>query len=563
MIRKLLCLSVLFLFTYPLISQTIVSTTPENKKVILEEFTGINCVYCPDGHAIAQSIKDDNPDDVFLVNIHVGNFATPGAGQPDYRTPFGTAINNQAGVVGYPAGTVNRQVFPGWSQNGASGTAMNRNFWTPASNQIQTEPSYVNLGVEASIDLNTRELTVHVEAYYTGNSPVGTNKLNVALLQNNTLGPQIGGGMGENYNHMHRLVHMLTGQWGVDVNTTTTGSFIDETFTYTIPADYNNIPVDFYEAEMEVVVFMTETTQEIISGNGTYATYSGLAHTNDANIKDVNDVMDQCNDVLSPVIKIQNTGTNPLTSLDIEYSINGGATEIYNWTGNLTSLLSETIELPEINYTLQPTNTLLITIPNDDDLLNNEATLDFNESSLNGTGSMVLTIQTDQYGSEVRWNIKDSQGTTLYQGGPYGNNQTITIPITLTDDCFSFNLIDLYGDGGGPVSLEDSDGTVIYSTNGSYGTGESVNFSSNGVLSTESNTIDMLTLYPNPSGGIINIQTKNNLDMTVFDITGKQVFEAFDVSNGDQLDLSILNAGLYLVKMNDGLNESTQKLIIK
>ena len=32
------------------ISQTFVSTTPENKNVILEEFTGITCVYCPDGH---------------------------------------------------------------------------------------------------------------------------------------------------------------------------------------------------------------------------------------------------------------------------------------------------------------------------------------------------------------------------------------------------------------------------------------------------------------------------------------------------------------------------------
>ena len=35
------------------ISQTFVSTTPENKNVILEEFTGITCVYCPDGHRIA------------------------------------------------------------------------------------------------------------------------------------------------------------------------------------------------------------------------------------------------------------------------------------------------------------------------------------------------------------------------------------------------------------------------------------------------------------------------------------------------------------------------------
>jgi hypothetical protein len=44
--------------------QTIVSTSPENKKVVLEEFTGIKCVFCPQGHAIAQAIQNNNPDDV-------------------------------------------------------------------------------------------------------------------------------------------------------------------------------------------------------------------------------------------------------------------------------------------------------------------------------------------------------------------------------------------------------------------------------------------------------------------------------------------------------------------
>ena len=59
------------------ISQTFVSTTPENKNVILEEFTGITCVYCPDGHRIAQDLHDANPNDVFLINIHTGGYASP------------------------------------------------------------------------------------------------------------------------------------------------------------------------------------------------------------------------------------------------------------------------------------------------------------------------------------------------------------------------------------------------------------------------------------------------------------------------------------------------------
>src|SRR5690606_14335705 len=99
---------------------------------------------------------------------------------------------------------------------------------------------------------------------------------------------------------------------------------------------------------------------------------------------------------------------------DINYSINGGTIETYTWTGSLTPLLFETIELPEIAYSIQPVNSLLISLPNDDDNTNNVETIDFNESPLNGTGSMVLTVQTDGWGNEVRWNIKNTQGTTLY-----------------------------------------------------------------------------------------------------------------------------------------------------
>ena len=57
--------------------------------------------------------------------------------------------------------------------------------WSNASNQTRNQSSYVNVATTATIDVNTRLLTVFVEAYYTGASPVASNRLNVALLQNN------------------------------------------------------------------------------------------------------------------------------------------------------------------------------------------------------------------------------------------------------------------------------------------------------------------------------------------------------------------------------------------
>ena len=64
-------------FSNLLLAQTFVSTIAENKNVVLEEFTGISCTYCPDGHRIAKDIFNQNPNDVVLINIHTGSFATP------------------------------------------------------------------------------------------------------------------------------------------------------------------------------------------------------------------------------------------------------------------------------------------------------------------------------------------------------------------------------------------------------------------------------------------------------------------------------------------------------
>ena len=67
------------------------------------------------------------------------------------------------------------------------------------------------------------------------------------------------------------LRHLLTGQWGDDITSTTTGSLFQNTYTYTIPSDLNGVVYDLFN--LEVAVFVSEgmpTTsnpQEILNGN--------------------------------------------------------------------------------------------------------------------------------------------------------------------------------------------------------------------------------------------------------------------------------------------------------
>jgi hypothetical protein len=519
-------------------------------------------VYCPQGHAIAQGIQDNNPGNVFLINIHTGSFANPSGNDPDFRTQWGAAIANQSQLVGYPAGTVNRHYFPGTAQNGGTGTAQSRGTWAATSNENLGYASYLNMATEVSVDVSTGEMTVLVEAYYTGSSPEPSNFLNVALLQNNTLGPQTGGNAGNDYNHMHRLVDLITGQWGEEITQTSAGDFVERTYTYQIPADFNGIPVEY--ADLEVVVFMTENTQEIISGNGAYPTFTGLVNQNDVSVRFIEEIPEQCYGEIAPTINIQNVGIDTLTSVDLVYTINNLTYE-YTWTGSLASLQSTSVELPMSPFVFNGTNTVTVTAADDDNNSNNTQTITFADAQ-EYSGDLTLTITTDGWGSEVTWDVRDYTGAMVANGGPYGNNSTYNETISLpSESCYTFNMYDSYGDGllSGGVSLVDDQGTVIWQSNGDYGSGASKTFGFQ-VITLGTNDVQTIgaVLYPNPAQNIVNIVGAEQASIAVYDVLGRKVWSQVQANNQVQMDVSALGAGTYFVRLSKGNQTQTEKLII-
>ncbi len=272
----------LLLISGSLLSQSIVCTDPLPKNAILEEFTGMYCPNCPDGHAIAAALLNDNPGRAFTIAIHQGSYAVPSGNAPDYRTPFGNPLASQAAINGYPMGTVNRHVFSG------SATGMGRGSWAVSAYTIMQQISPVNVGVISEYEADTRTLTIEVELYYTSDAPASSNFIHLALIQDSIFGPQSGGGAGNNYCHMHMLRHFITGQWGDEITTTTQGSLVNRIYTYVVPESYTNIPA--IVEHMEVLAFVTESHQEIYTGyavpaiDGTNLCIGSLA-VQDANIK--------------------------------------------------------------------------------------------------------------------------------------------------------------------------------------------------------------------------------------------------------------------------------------
>lgn len=209
--------------------QSLVSTSPQNRTVIIEDLTGVNCQYCPDGHTIMAAIHAAEPNRVVPLAVHAGSFATAA-----WTTTWGNAINSFYNPDGYPSGGVNRRQFNGTR-------ALDRGSWTGAAQQVLALSSPVNLGLASAYDSETRVLTITVELLYTANSPVAAaDRLSVLLAESGIVAAQAStSGTISNYTHNHVFRASITPTWGDQITATTAGDTQTLTYTYTMPATWN------------------------------------------------------------------------------------------------------------------------------------------------------------------------------------------------------------------------------------------------------------------------------------------------------------------------------------
>lgn len=332
-------------FQHISLSQSFVNTQPTNKNAILEEFTGIHCGYCPDGHRIANELAKQYEGRVFLINIHAGSFANPSAGEVDLRTDDGAAIDAAAQVSGYPAGSVNRSTNP-WAQN--------RGSWANIIKNIIAQPSPVNVAVKAYVDFKTRELVAEVEYYYTSDVE-GPNYLTVMLLENNIIGTQSDYGnynptnwnQNKQYRHHHALRKVISegGSFGQVIQKTKKGDWQYLKFTYPVPEYFKNTPSKLFN--LEVVAFIAQSQGNIYTGSGTKVEFDKSYYI-DLAIKDLTIYpKNYCFESISPILEITNNSNMDINSFEIgfksdainqtkkfEGKLSKGEKTIFEW-GNL------------------------------------------------------------------------------------------------------------------------------------------------------------------------------------------------------------------------------------
>ncbi len=513
-------------------AQEFVSTTPANRNVVIEEFTGRNCGYCPDGHVIANQIVHNNPGRAWAVNVHAGGFSPTSF--PNLNTTVSTTIHNGFSISGYPTGVVNRSTYQGQS----------RSEWSGIASQQLSQPAECNVAGQAVINPATRLATITVEVYYTANSAVSENYLTVVMLQDSIMGSQASGQtnpeqwVNGQYCHMHILRDAVTPAWGEAISPTTEGTLITKTYTYEIPeiiGSPNGVEVDINN-----VAFLAYVTESVKTpGNATRPMLNAnelivLQGTTDAIYPYIAEVAQSqeisCSHEKTFNLNITNGGLDELTSIKFEIEVEGGSTYQQEWNGTLASYASTMIELN-------------LNIPF------GEHNVDFNIVEANGTDfsftksatatclewsviedpaeeeELTIEIMQDKYGNQITWEILGSDLSVIASGGPYAmltggpegtqmHEESVVVP---AGECIKFVIYDAVGNGiccnygEGFYKVYDSKGNLVIDGDGEFGSEASYILSVGEAVAAECQTMEAteVTEYTAVLNGTITVGSTN------------------------------------------------------
>jgi hypothetical protein len=546
-----------------------VSTEVQKKKILLEEFTGIHCVYCPYGHQIANNLILAQPENVFSIAIHSGHYAVPNTGEPDFRIEEGEIFDSYFGAntMGYPCGMINRRpVQLGGSPN-PTGPILNRSSWTEAAKLTHYEEAPVNLWLAANFDGSSRKLTIHVEGYYTGDVDQIENFLHVAITQNNIIGPQSGGLLGDQYVHKHTLRALVTPTWGDTIAQPEKEQYFTRQFVYTLPADIKGTALA--AENIDVIAFVTADKGDILNVEQVQPTY--INHTKPLKI-----TLSQGKDGISPNyayhffdVTVKNESHYKLDSIRFSVKVND-ETQTVDWTGQIPSYQHRDIRLEVLPYTLLDNNTFEIQAVK----VNNTAV---SNTKINGafrkpvqsTQTVRMEIKTDVYADENRFYIRDMNGGVVHEFGPYPAAKKATYDEALTFEAgkiYCFEVQDLWGNGiaNGSYKLWNANGKLFAESTSITTFGDRVFFQTDQTGVTAVNTVK-------ENKAIIFVDGQKNIHIVYENLSGENKVSVYDVSGQcvisgrvtfaqgkATLPASVLKAGVYIVRIGN----STGKVVL-
>lgn len=439
-----------------------VSTDLSSKGVLLEEFTGINCGWCPEGHAIADKLVKASSN-VYVVAVHAGSFSIPSSDEPDFRTSEGDELVSQFGAEasGYPCGMVNRHDY-----FDTGNPVCSRSYWKEYAKLGISETAPVNLFVSGNYDGDTRELDVHVEGYYTSGSQAENQTLCVLWTQDNIKGPQNGGLVGDEYLHQHVLRGYLTDVWGEALYNPAKGKYFSRDYTLRLPESIKEVEVK--PEDVRIVAYVMSNKCDIQNVAGCKPVYNNYDMPLGGSLAEPKIPIKSywgCNFF---EMSLTNKSDKAINEATFDIDVNGKAVTA-SWSGIIPSFDAKEISV-RCNYDIKEgQNDYKISLRSINGQNVEESCLSgtFN-SPVVATPEVSIAFSTDNEADENHFYIKDADGNTVKEFGPYpvGEVTQGTENITLeANKIYYIEVTDTWGDGisnpMGYYTAHSSDGSFI------------------------------------------------------------------------------------------------------
>ena len=225
------------------------------KKVLIEEFTGAWCGYCPDGAYRVKNLINDNDGRVVAVSLHAGN-PTGDAMEIAHTNYLETTYQN----TGFPSGMVDRVAIDGY-------TSLNRGYWEYVANNQLFETAVCGLAIISKV--NGQNATVEVHAGFNSTPNGDDYRITVYLIEDGVTGSGYGydqrnyyntdpespfynlGDPIEGYEHNHTLRAVLSESLGNAISSSSLVSGGEHIETYTVDLSSYN------KKNLSIVAFVT------------------------------------------------------------------------------------------------------------------------------------------------------------------------------------------------------------------------------------------------------------------------------------------------------------------
>jgi len=217
-----------------------IAPTPNStvKKVLLEEFTGVRCVNCPQAQTEIKNLQSEGVygDNLIAISYHAGFFSNPyNESQFDLRTTEGDEILNFLETpLGFPSGVVNRRVF-----EGARGLQITQFVtWGGFVAQALEEEASIALAIENNFNTSTRQLDVAVTITPLFTDLPETN-LTVLIIEDGITDVQLTpDGIVNDYTQSHAFRTMLTNTIGNPIVDLNEEPMVGQNFSFSLPSDW-------------------------------------------------------------------------------------------------------------------------------------------------------------------------------------------------------------------------------------------------------------------------------------------------------------------------------------